>query len=45
MVDVLLQNGGTPIGDENDTECTHMVCFLLDILILVKWHFYVFVMC
>jgi len=25
MVDVLLQNGGTPIGDENDTECTHLV--------------------
>ncbi|KAL5236435.1 hypothetical protein ACI65C_003845 [Semiaphis heraclei] len=25
MVDVLLQNGGTPISDENDTECTHMV--------------------
>ncbi|XP_025421283.1 protein ECT2 isoform X1 [Sipha flava] len=25
MVDVLLQNGGTPIDDENDTECTHLV--------------------
>ncbi|XP_015369394.1 PREDICTED: protein ECT2 isoform X2 [Diuraphis noxia] len=25
MVDVLLQNGGTPISDENDTECTHLV--------------------
>ncbi|XP_022163754.1 protein ECT2 isoform X2 [Myzus persicae] len=25
MVDVLLQNGGTPIWDENDTECTHLV--------------------
>jgi len=25
MVDVLLQNGGTPINDENDVECTHLV--------------------
>ncbi|KAL4107891.1 hypothetical protein QTP88_018165 [Uroleucon formosanum] len=25
MVDVLLQNGGTPIEDENDPECTHLV--------------------
>ncbi|XP_060875011.1 protein ECT2-like isoform X2 [Metopolophium dirhodum] len=25
MVDVLLQNGGTPIEDENDSECTHLV--------------------
>jgi len=25
MVEVLSQNGGTPIGDENDTECTHLV--------------------
>ncbi|VVC31586.1 Hypothetical protein CINCED_3A022176 [Cinara cedri] len=25
MVDVLLQNGGTPVNDENDTECTHLV--------------------
>jgi len=25
MVEVLLNNGGTPVGDENDTECTHLV--------------------
>ncbi|XP_060871893.1 protein ECT2-like isoform X1 [Metopolophium dirhodum] len=25
MVEVLLHNGGTPVGDENDTECTHLV--------------------
>lgn len=31
MIDVLVQNGGTPIDDENDVECTHLVCIgLLD---------------
>ncbi|XP_029345001.1 protein ECT2 isoform X2 [Acyrthosiphon pisum] len=25
MVEVLLHNGGTPISNENDTECTHLV--------------------
>jgi len=45
MVDVLLQNGGTPIGDENDTECTHMVCFLFRYVDFGQVAFYVFVMC
>lgn len=36
MIEVLMQNGGTPIDDENDAECTHLVNIFYLILILLK---------